>query len=58
MHTFLNPVKPEPGTTDVDPLEMLLNPEQEESVIEVAYIYFFAYDQKSVGLGNHIGDLE
>lgn len=51
-------MKPEPGTTDVDPLEMLLNPEQEESVIEVAYIYFFAYDQKSVGLGNHIGDLE
>lgn len=58
VHTFLLPVKPEDGTTDMDPLEMLLNPESEESLIEAAYIYFFAYDATQEGLGFHLADLE
>ena len=58
LHTFLLPVEPEQGYTEMDPLEMLLNPEAEESVIEASYIYFFAYDWTPVAIGNHLGDLE
>jgi len=50
------PVIPEDGTEEMDALEMLLNPE--DSVIEAAYIYFFAYDWTPEGIGYHLGDLE
>lgn len=40
----------------MDPLEMLLNPE--ESTIEVAYIYFMPYDFVWARIGLHVGDIE
>ena len=40
----------------MDPLEMLLNPE--ESSVEVSYVYFMAYDSVEWGIDFHVGDIE
>ena len=40
----------------LDPVEMLLNPELYK--IQVNYIYFFPYDWVKYGFGDHVGDLE
>lgn len=40
----------------MDPLEMLLNPE--DTTIEVSFIPFMPYDWVKWGVGNHMGDTE
>ena len=54
VQTFIMPTNATLST--MDPLEMLLNPDQ--SKIEVYYIYFFPYDWVKYRLGNHVGDVE
>ena len=45
-----------PESSGMDPLEMLLNPE--ESTVEIAYIYFMPYDFVWARFGLHDGDIE
>ena len=53
--TFILPVSAD-QQTEMEPLEMLLNPE--DTTIEASYIYFFPFDSVPFGLGNHVADLE
>ena len=53
--TFILPVQAD-SETKIDPLEMLLNPE--ETTVEVSYIYFMPYDYVQWQIGFHVGDLE
>ena len=40
----------------MDPLEMLLNPD--ESEVEVFYYLFYHYDKVSWDIQSHVGDIE
>ena len=53
---FVMPVMSGTEETGMDPLEMLLNPE--DSFLEVSYLYFHPYDWVRWKLGNHVGDIE
>ena len=53
--TFILPVSAD-QEPEMDPLEMLLNPE--DTAIEASYIYFMPYDHVKEGMGNHVGDIE
>ena len=55
VHTFIMPMNTT-TSTEMDPVEMLLNPE--ESSVNVYYMYFFGFDWVVWGVGNHVGDIE
>ena len=54
VQTFILPVGAD--SSDMDPLEMLLNPEA--VTVEVTYTYFMPFSHVKWGIGSHIGDIE